>query len=123
MLCVEDHPACMRVLQEGLRGMAEVRGAASLQRAYAMLETFTPDLVLLDLDLPDGDGLHILDMLRGTLHLRDVPVLVVSAAADEDVFADALRRGAQDCMAKPIDLQQLRQVAMRLLVDVVVIDQ
>ncbi len=123
VLCVEDHPACMRVLQEGLRGMADVRGAASIQRAYAMLESFTPDLVLLDLDLPDGDGLHILDLLRRTPHLSDVPVLVVSAAADEDVFADALRRGAQDCLAKPVDLQELRQVAMKLLVEVVVIDQ
>jgi len=123
VLCVEDHPACMRVLQEGLRGMAQVRGAASIQRAYAMLESFTPDLVLLDLDLPDGDGLHILDLLRRTPHLSDVPVLVVSAAADEDVFADALRRGAQDCLAKPVDLQELRQVAMKLLVEVVVIDQ
>ncbi|PTQ68159.1 response regulator [Pseudomonas sp. GV071] len=123
VLCVEDHPACMRVLQEGLREMADVRGAASIQRAYALLESFTPDLVLLDLDLPDGDGLHILDMLRRTPHLSDVPVLVVSAAADEDVFADAVRRGAQACLAKPIDLQQLRRLAMELLVDVVVIDQ
>jgi len=123
VLCVEDHPACMRVLQEGLREMADVRGAASIQRAYALLESFVPDLVLLDLDLPDGDGLHILDMLRRTPHLSEVPVLVVSAAADDDVFADATRRGAQACLAKPIDLQQLRQLAMKLLADVVVIDR
>ncbi|MEN0108475.1 MAG: response regulator, partial [Pseudomonas sp.] len=123
VLCVEDHPACMRVLQEGLREMADVRGAASIQRAYAVLESFTPDLLLLDLDLPDGDGLHILDMMRRTPHLSEVPVLVVSAAADEEVFADAIRRGAQACLAKPIDLQQLRQRALKLLEDVVVIDR
>ncbi len=123
VLCVEDHPACMRVLQEGLREMADVRGAASIQRAYAVLESFTPDLLLLDLDLPDGDGLHILDMMRRTPHLSEVPVLVISAAADEEVFADAIRRGAQACLAKPIDLQQLRQLAMKLLGDVVVINR
>ncbi|WP_137888380.1 ATP-binding protein [Pseudomonas sp. 2FE] len=115
VLCVEDHPACLKVLQEGLREFAEVRGAASLQRALAELESFTPALLLLDLDLPDGDGLAVLDMLRRTPRLRVVPVLVVSAAADEAIFAEARKRGAQACLAKPVDLQQVRRLALSLL--------
>jgi PAS domain S-box-containing protein len=115
VLCVEDHPACLKVVQEALREFAEVRGAGSVQRALAELEVCTPTLLLLDLDLPDGDGLLVLDAMRGNPRLQAVPVLVISAAADEAMFAEARRRGAQACLAKPIDLAQVRRLALSLL--------
>lgn len=115
VLCVEDHPACLKVVQEALREFAEVRGAGSVQRALAELEQCTPTLLLLDLDLPDGDGMQVLDAMRLNPRLQAVPVLVISAAADEAVFAEARRRGAQACLAKPIDLAQVRRVALSLL--------
>jgi PAS domain S-box-containing protein len=115
VLCVEDHPACLKVLQEALREFADVRGAGSVQRALAELEVCTPTLLLLDLDLPDGDGLLVLDAMRRNPRLQAVPVLVISAAADEAVFAEARRRGAQACLAKPIDLGQVRRLALSLL--------
>jgi len=115
VLCVEDHPACLKVVQEALREFAEVRGAGSVQRALAELEVCTPTLLLLDLDLPDGDGLLVLDAMRRSPRLHAVPVLVISAAADEGIFAEARRRGAQACLAKPIDLAQVRRLALSLL--------
>ncbi|WAC45185.1 ATP-binding protein [Pseudomonas sp. SL4(2022)] len=115
VLCVEDHPACLKVVQEALREFAEVRGAGSVQRALADLEQCTPTLLLLDLDLPDGDGLQVLDAMRQNPRLQSVPVLIISAAADENLFNEARRRGAQACLAKPIDLAQVRQVALSLL--------
>ena len=92
-----------------------MRGAGSIQRALAELERCTPTLLLLDLDLPDGDGLRVLDAMRQNPRLQAVPVLVISAAADEDIFSEARRRGAQACLAKPIDLAQVRRVALSLL--------
>lgn len=115
VLCIEDHASCLKILQEGLRDFAVVRGAGSIRRACAELEAAMPALVLLDLDLPDGNGLEVLDYMRRTPRLSDVPVLVVSAAADEPTFAEARRRGAQGCLAKPVDLQQVRRLAMSLL--------
>lgn len=115
VLCVEDHPACLKVVQEALREFATVRGAGSVQRALAELELCTPTLLLLDIDLPDGDGLDVLDAMRQNPRLQAVPVLVISAVADENLFAEARRRGAQACLAKPIDLAQVRQIALRLL--------
>lgn len=115
VLCVEDHPACLKVAQEALREFATVRGAGSVQRALAELEQCTPTLLLLDIDLPDGDGLDVLDAMRQNPRLQAVPVLVISAVADENLFAEARRRGAQACLAKPIDLAQVRQIALRLL--------
>jgi CheY-like chemotaxis protein len=98
-----------------LREFATVRGAGSVQRALAELELCTPTLLLLDIDLPDGDGLDVLDAMRQNPRLQAVPVLVISAVADENLFAEARRRGAQACLAKPIDLAQVRQIALRLL--------
>ena len=87
----------------------------SIQRALAELEQCTPTLLLLDLDLPDGDGLQVLDAMRRHPRLQAVPVLVISAAADEAIFIEARRRGAQACLAKPIDLAQVRRIALSLL--------
>lgn len=115
LLCVEDHPACMKVLQEGLREMAVVDGAGSVRRALLLLAEQTPALVLLDLDLPDGNGLEVLAHMRGDPRLADVPVLVVSAAVDEELLAEARAKGAQACLLKPVDLQQLRQLVLSLL--------
>lgn len=115
VLCVEDHPACLKVVQEALREFADVRGVGSVQRALAELASATPTLVLLDLDLPDGDGLQVLDAMRQEPRLSAVPVLVISAAADEALFAEARQRGAQACLAKPIDLAQVRRLALSLL--------
>ncbi|WP_252272787.1 ATP-binding protein [Pseudomonas subflava] len=115
VLCVEDHPACLRVLQEGLRDIAVVGGAGSVRRALLQLAEETPALVLLDLDLPDGSGLEVLEYMRGEPRLAGVPVLVVSAAADEELLAETRARGARASLLKPVDLQQLRQLALTLL--------
>ncbi|MDH4582082.1 response regulator [Pseudomonas sp. BN415] len=115
VLCVEDHPACLKVLQEGLRDMADVRGAGSVGKALGLLADITPSLLLLDLDLPDGDGLDVLDFVRSSPRLAMMPVLVVSAAVDEKILAEARRRGADACLSKPVDLKQVRRMALSLL--------
>lgn len=115
VLCGEDHPACMKILQASLRGFAEVRGVGSCQRVLAELQDSEPALVLLDIDLPDGNGLDILDAMRAEPRLRDVPVMVISAVADDRLFEDARSRGASACLSKPVDLQEVRQVALGLL--------
>ncbi|WP_437884414.1 hybrid sensor histidine kinase/response regulator [Pseudomonas sp. LRF_L74] len=115
VLCVEDHPAGLRILQEALRDFAEVRGVATQQRALAELSNDVPALLLLDIDLPDGNGLDILDAMRADPRLREVPVMVISAVADPALFAEARVRGASTCLTKPVDLQEVRQVALGLI--------
>jgi CheY-like chemotaxis protein len=92
-----------------------VGGVGSVRRALLQLSEQTPALVLLDLDLPDGSGLEVLEYMRGEPRLAEVPVMVVSAAADEELLAEARAKGAQACLLKPVDLQQLRQMALSLL--------
>ena len=112
-------PMWIYFMQEALRDMAVVGGVGSVRRALLQLAEQTPALLLLDLDLPDGSGLEVLDFMRGQPRLAEVPVLLVSASADQDLLAEARARGAQACLLKPVDLQQLRQMALSLLGEVV----
>ena len=53
--------------------------------------------------------------MRAEPRLRGVPVIVISAVADDRLFEDARARGASACLSKPVDLQEVRQVALSLL--------
>lgn len=106
LLLVEDEAALARGLELNfdLEGWETV-GAATLAQARAALRARRPDLVLLDLNLPDGDGLELLREWKD----RDpsLAVLVLTArAADEDRIA-GLSRGADDYVTKPFHLQEL----------------
>ena len=64
-----------------------------------------PDLLILDLGLPDGNGIELIRDLR---HWSDVPVLILSARAQENDKIDALDAGADDYLTKPFSVGELR---------------
>jgi len=105
ILVVEDEPQVRSAL---LRALAD-RGYATSWAATGMtgLEQAVrdrPDLVLIDLGLPDVDGHDVLRMLRG---VSAVPVIVVTAREEEDEIVRALDAGADDYMVKPFGANQL----------------
>ena len=105
ILLVEDDSAIRTALTRSLtdRGHAvtsEPSGMAGLQAAV----DGSPDIVLLDLGLPDVDGLQLLSMLRA---VSTVPVLVVTARDDGSDIVRALDAGADDYVVKPFDVNQL----------------
>jgi len=89
--------------QEGF----EVARANSLREAREQLASSTPDLVLLDLALPDGDGIVLLREIRGACA---ADVIMVSGVATLVSAIEALRLGAIDYLTKPVDAQRLRSV-------------
>lgn len=104
-LVVEDDPGIRTALVRALgeRGHAVTsadRGMTGLQSAI----DDQPDLVLLDLGLPDVDGLQVLAMLRA---VSDVPVVVVTARDDDAAVVRALDAGADDYVAKPFGIDQV----------------
>jgi DNA-binding response OmpR family regulator len=105
ILVVEDDP---RVLTAVLRALGDEGFAASgASTALAGLETATrdrPDLVILDLGLPDMDGRDLLRMLRS---VSDVPVIVATARDEETDVVAALDSGADDYLVKPFSVGQL----------------
>ena len=101
VLLVEDDPAFRRSLAilAGRVGY-DVDEAADLDSARACLQARAPDLVVLDLDLPDGNGLDL--KLEASIP-PDTPFIVVSGNGDENARTQALRRGAAEYLIKPLD--------------------
>lgn len=109
VLVVEDEPNIAEVTAEILEQLNhEVQLAATAGEAVAFVKRQRPDAILLDIILPDGRGTVVLDQLR-TLR-PDVPIIMVTANADEDLARETLRRGAVDYVMKPFEIAQLTRV-------------
>ena len=105
LLLVEDDPEIRRALIRALTelGHAVTSSGTGLAALQQVLD-HRPDLVILDLGLPDVDGTELLRMLRS---VSDVPVVVATARDDEDAIVQALDRGADDYVIKPFGAAQL----------------
>jgi DNA-binding response OmpR family regulator len=106
ILLVEDDDAFAATLSDGLTTAGyEVRRAASASEALRAMQHPQPaDLVLLDLGLPDCDGLSVCARIR---RLAAVPLIVVTARGDLSSRVQGLRRGADDYVVKPFALSEL----------------
>ncbi|WP_138515578.1 response regulator [Rhodoferax bucti] len=105
VLVVEDDRSIREMMRHALslEGFT-VRTAVSLSEAGSMVEHATPDLMLLDLGLPDGDGAALLQRVRLT---HNFPVLVVSARHQEAQKVQLLDAGADDYLVKPFSVAEL----------------
>jgi len=114
VLIVEDEQAIRRFLRSALEADGlRVHEAETLQRGLLEAATRKPDLVILDLGLPDGDGI---DFIRDFRQWSQVPVIVLSARAEETDKITALDAGADDYLSKPFGIGELQarlRVALR----------
>ena len=114
VLIVEDDADVARLIQLHLTGNErEVLIARRGDEALAMAQRERPDLITLDILLPDADGFAILEELKSNPVTRDIPVVIVSVMPDRE---EGLRLGAIDYVAKPIDEQQLLRAVRQVLV-------
>lgn len=108
ILVVEDEFDLRKVLEYNLREAGyEVRSAPTCAQANALLEAVQPDLVILDLRLPDGSGLDILSRTRSNPSSAETAIVVVSALGDEETVVKALNEGADDYVTKPFRVNEL----------------
>jgi CheY-like chemotaxis protein len=104
VLYVEDNPVNV-ILMQAICGMCsdlELRVAIDGASALAVVVDWEPDLLLLDIHLPDTDGVTLLGALREREALRGVPAIAVSAAARADDVADAQAAGFDGYWTKPL---------------------
>jgi len=115
VLVVDDEPAIRRLLRVGLttEGYA-IREAATGRDAIAQVTEEMPDLIVLDLGLPDMSGQELLRKWRG--EALALPIVILSSRTDEAGIVEALETGADDYVTKPFGMKELAarlRVALR----------
>ena len=114
ILLVDDEPALIAVLEPALRAAGYIVSiAADGAAALRQLDETEPQLMLLDLGLPDLDGKDVIELVR---QRSDVPIIILSARHQENEKVAALDRGADDYVNKPFEIGELMariRVALR----------
>jgi len=109
ILCIEDHPEMIELIRLilGRRGF-EVEGAVGGREGLEIIAQNPPDLVLLDLMMPDVDGWEVYRQIKSKAELKDVPVIIVTAKAlGIDRVLGLHIAGVDDYIAKPFGPKQL----------------
>lgn len=116
ILVIDDDHAFSRSVYSVLNSMhLDVHRAHSAQQALEILETIDPDLILLDMVLPDVNGLTLLRRLRASRELRQCPVLMTSGFVMSGDRSEAIGAGADDFLPKPFSVTELESAAAPLL--------
>ncbi|GEM44963.1 response regulator transcription factor [Deinococcus cellulosilyticus] len=101
---LEDDPGLRDLLVDHLNASGhQVQSCRTLTEAYSLLEQWTPDLVLLDLNLPDGDGLDLIPTIQS---LGNLPVLIITARGSVPDRVQGLNQGADDYLIKPFAMDE-----------------
>jgi len=117
VLVVEDNDVNMRIARDLLRAAGyQVLGARSGSEALAQLERVPVDAVLMDIQLPDMDGLQATSLIRDQLGLREIPIIAMTAHAMKGDAERFLRAGLDDYLSKPVDRRELLAVLAREIV-------
>jgi two-component system, OmpR family, KDP operon response regulator KdpE len=105
VLVIDDDPSLLRALRLGLQaGGHEVVTAANGAQGLSTTAVASPDIVVLDLGLPDLDGLAVCRRIR---EWSEVPIIILSASGSEDRKVAALNGGADDYVTKPFGMAEL----------------
>lgn len=117
VLCIEDNPSSLRLLEVILQDRPEITRYTAMQGSIGleMARQHEPDLILLDLDLPDIHGQEVLTRLRRSAVTRDIPVVVISADATPIQVERLLAAGASAYLTKPLDVDRTLQILDELL--------
>lgn len=116
ILLVEDNPGDVRLIQEALQDGKLLNRIATVsdgQKALAYLrkqggyaQATRPDLILLDLNIPRKDGREVLAEIKADVHLRSIPVVIVTSSQAEEDILRSYNTHANCYVAKPVDLEK-----------------
>jgi two-component system response regulator PilR (NtrC family) len=108
-LIVDDEPDIRELLSMTLEQMGlEAVTAAKLSKAKKLLKTEHFDLCLTDMNMPDGNGLELVDYVQSAL--PQLPIAMITAYGNMDIAVEALKKGAFDFVSKPLELMRLRSM-------------
>lgn len=115
IVIVEDHPAVLRVLTLSLRQRGyEILEANTGGSGIALTLSKNPDLVLVDLSLPDFSGLEIAKTIKQNPETAKIPLVALSGGSERELAVKALEAGMAAYLIKPADTQELVNVIEHL---------
>jgi signal transduction histidine kinase/CheY-like chemotaxis protein len=106
LLCVEDNKSNLALIEAIIKRHHSVQllTSATIKQSKALLKERTPDIILLDLNLPDGHGTEILEYVRQQKTLRQINVWILTADATEETKTKMMQLGADAFFTKPLDV-------------------
>ena len=105
ILVVDDEPQVRRLIEKTFQGTGfEVHGAETVAEGYSRLQQLEPDLVLLDIQLPDANGLEMCRRIRA---ISAVPIIMLTGMRNESDVVAGLAAGADDYVTKPFSPREL----------------
>src|SRR5688572_15642949 len=108
ILLIEDSTSVQKLVQAIFQPVYRLWIAPTIHEGKKLLAEQSFDLVLLDLNLPDGDGLKLLASMKSDSAASDIPVLLITGNADIDNKVMGFSLGAEDYITKPFDPMELK---------------
>lgn len=109
ILVVDDVEANRTVVCRRLENSGyDLHAVNSGEKALQFIQSRKPDLVLLDFMMPNMNGIDVLNVVRTTWNIPDLPIIMLTARAEADAVVTALEAGADDYVSKPIDFDVLK---------------
>lgn len=108
VLAIDDDKTTLGILESQLNSIGyRVVTERSGVRGVDLAKEFSPDVILLDLNMPVMSGFEVMSALRKEKATRNIPVIVLTVSKDRETVVDAMRRGAIDYIAKPYNIDKL----------------
>jgi len=108
VLLVEDSHVTQSIVRSALKGVCELTTADCVAAAVDALKDGDFDLIILDINLPDGDGFQVYEKARGIERFKLTPILFLTARVEIEDKARGFSLGADDYIVKPFDVAELR---------------
>jgi DNA-binding NtrC family response regulator len=113
VLIVDDEVGARESLKMILKNDYEVFLAINAEEAFSQIKEHSPDVILLDIILPDLDGLRVLERIKQ--NDPDIIVIMITATRTVETALQTMKLGAYGCVTKPFDIDELRLIITRSL--------
>lgn len=116
IMIVDDQKGVRRLLEELFKREGwEIYGASDGTEAIARLEKIRPDILLIDMKMPNMNGLEASQIILQKHH--DLPIIMMTAYGEMEVVKQALEAGVRRCIAKPFDIATILDLAIQVLAE------
>ena len=105
VVIIDDEPTTLSILEHAVSTLADVILVSQSTRAFSTIKETKPDIIILDINMPEMSGFDVCRELKSSQDTRDIPVILITSLADSENEQIALSLGAIDFITKPIDIE------------------